>query len=267
MEPMKKKSDLTKLLILRELVIEEPKDQKSISESIGITPQAISEYLKKMEEEGLVDLSSRSPRATIEGVENLQRSLLRLKAFIDGTIDRLDIIRSIDAIAAGKIKAGDRVSLFLKDGLLYCRPGEEGPSTGVADDNGMEGDIVMISSLKGVVEVPEAKLIAIEIKPARQGGGALKMDPSVLDRIKEGYKLGDRSRIAVLDQEAAAIMNRSGLGFDIEMPRPPTIMDTISRGVSMICIGTPFTISRALTSQEIVSFDVEVVKVDLSLIT
>jgi hypothetical protein len=62
-------------------------------------------------------------------------------------------------------------------------------------------------------------------------------------------------------------MNRSGLKYDLEMPRAPTILDTLRRGLSIICIGTPYSISRTLTSQEMVSFDVEVIKVDLSLLT
>ena len=120
--PQRPKSKLTVLLILRELVIKNPKDQRSMAEPVGITPQGISDYLKKMEHDGLVDPGSKPPKATIRGVDMLQRDLLQLKDFIDRSIDGLEIVRSTDAIAASKVKKGDRLRIFINYLLvvIFC---------------------------------------------------------------------------------------------------------------------------------------------------
>ncbi len=264
MELIKKKSNLTRMLILRELVIEEPKDQRSIADNIDITPQAVSEYLKLMKEAGLVDLGTRPPKATVRGVDLLQRDLLQLKDFIDRSIDGLEIVRSTDAIAASNIKKGDRLRTFLDNGLLYCKAGEGGPSTGIADNDGNRGDIVMISGLSGVITMPEVKMAAIEIIPARQGGGSLRISKKTIEKAVLECSMGDQFRIAVLDQEAASLMKRSMLAYDLEIPRAPTLKETLQRGLSLLCIGTPHTVSKILTSQEISSLDVETCRLDLS---
>jgi putative transcriptional regulator len=253
MELIRKKSKLTRMLILRELVMCEPKDQKSISESIGITPQAVSEYLKKMDEEGLVDTRSRPLRATVMGVDYLQHHLLQLKDFIDRSINGLEIVRSTDAIAASRIEKGEELRLFIRNGLLHCEPGNDAPSTGIADNDGEKGDIVMISGLSGVVEIPKTALSVVEIEPARKGGGSTRIDTIVIERLKEKCRIEGESRIAVLDQEAASLMIRSGLDYDLELPGAPTIAGTLERGVSILCFGTPHSTSRIFTSQELSS--------------
>ncbi|MGA1872548.1 MAG: ArsR family transcriptional regulator [Thermoplasmatota archaeon] len=251
MEIIRNKGNLTRLLILRELVIDTPKDQRSIADSLDITPQAISDYLRKMADEGLVDLSFKPPHATIEGVEELQRSLLQMKTFIDTTIERLDIVRSIDAVADADIEAGDPVRLFMKNGLLYCSVGEDGSSTGRADVSGSSGDLIMISDLSGVVEVPETTLYAVEVVPARSGGGSRKLSPDVVDAVSGRDLGGDGPRIAVMDLEAASLLLRSGIDYQMEMPEPRTIRRTLDRGLDIVCFGTPYSLSRLIGSPEI----------------
>jgi putative transcriptional regulator len=264
MEPMKKKSDLTKLLILREIVIEQPKDQRSIARNIGITPQAVSDYLKTMEEENLVNLSGKSPAATVDGVESLQRNLLRIKTYIDGTIERLDIIRSIDAIAYDKVDRENIVTLFMHEGLLYCKNGGSGPSTGYADNDGEKGEIIMISGLTGVIKVPDAVHVVVEITPARQGGGASKIPKEVMEKIVDECPGGGQHRVAVLDQEAASLLIRSRIGCDLEMPSAPTIRRTLERGISIVTFGTPHSISRILSAQELAPEDLDICRLNLS---
>lgn len=251
MELIRKKSKLTRMLILRELVIAGPKDQRSIAKSIGITPQAVSEYLKKMDDEGLVDIRSRPPRATIKGVDLLQNNLLQLKDLIDRSIDGLEIVRSTDAIAASRVSEGDRLRTFMHDGFLYCEPGDGSPSTGIADNSAEKDEIVMISGLSGVVEIPEAKLIIVEIEPARKGGGSIRINEEVMEKILKDRSMGSHLRIAVLDQEAASMIIRSGMEYDMELPGPQAVLETLERGVSVLCFGTPHSTSGILISREL----------------
>ncbi len=54
----------TKVLILYEMLREPGIGQRSLAEALEVTPQAISDYLKHMEEEGLIDRDGRSTRPT-----------------------------------------------------------------------------------------------------------------------------------------------------------------------------------------------------------
>ncbi|MBN1539688.1 MAG: ArsR family transcriptional regulator [Candidatus Thermoplasmatota archaeon] len=257
MDMLRKKGEMTRISILRDLVIETPRDQRSIASTLQITPQAISDHLKKMGKSGLVDLSFRPPRVTVEGVEYLQRSLLQLKAYIDNTIERLDIIRSIDAIAEVGVKHGDRVSLFMKNGLLYCSPGVSGSSTGRVDTDGAPGDLVIISELTGVVSMPKSSLYLFEVLPARSGGGNRRLPRDPIGSIIGEPISGRIPRLAVLDLEAASLMLRSGIEYHLEMPDPKAVVNYLERGVTMVCFGTPHSLSRLKGSPEIIDLAIE----------
>ncbi|MFO8051762.1 MAG: hypothetical protein R6V01_08710 [Thermoplasmatota archaeon] len=268
MELLRNKSRLTKLQILLEIVLNDPGDQRTISSAIEITPQAVSEYLRKMEQEDLVDLSRKAPRATVKGVELLQSSLLRLKEFVDDNISKLSIIRSIDAIAFEDLCKGDDVGLFMKAGLLMAAASRESPSTGKAEHDADEGDMVSISDLSGVLELPPLCLFLLEITPARQGGSRDRIDPEKLgtrlSSISDKKGLGERPRAAVMDLEAAGLMLRSGLRYDLEMPGTDTIMDHLERGVSLLLIGTTHSLAGALKRISMASMDIETVNLDLN---
>ncbi|RLG22876.1 Crp/Fnr family transcriptional regulator, partial [Methanosarcinales archaeon] len=53
-EVLHRKKDITKFQILVEIAAHQPNiKQKKIAEKIGVTPQAVSEYIKELIEEGL----------------------------------------------------------------------------------------------------------------------------------------------------------------------------------------------------------------------
>jgi predicted transcriptional regulator len=217
-----------------------------------------------MEQEGLMDPGSKVPKATVKGVDLLQRNLLQIKDFIDRSIDRLEIVRSTDAIAAASIRKGDHLNLYIEDGFLYGEPGEGAPSTGMADNDCEKGEIVMVSGLSGVIDLPRSMLITVEIVPARQGGGGVRMKSTIIDDLAREHGFTKHLRTAVLDQEAASLMKRSGIPYDMELPKESTLKDTLMRGLSLICIGTPHTVEKVLNSTEILSMGYETMKMELS---
>jgi putative transcriptional regulator len=248
MELIRSKSQMTRLLILLEIVLKRPNDQRSISKTLEITPQGVSEYLHTMQDEGLVDLSGKAPSATVEGVQILQSSLLQLKDFVDSNISRLDIIRSTDAIASGDIRIGERVGLFMNDGLLYAGEVDGCSSWGIAEMDALDGELVGVSELTGVLELPTPTLVLLSVVPARQGGRGQKFDGVSwkVERSRIENELGVKVsfRTAVMDLEAASVMKRSSYGYEMEMPGPETLVTTLQRGVPLFCAGTPFSISK-----------------------
>jgi putative transcriptional regulator len=257
LELFRKKGKLTRMVILREIVINEPGGLKPISDEVGITQQAVSDYISKMRDERLV-VPERSRgdtfRPTVEGVEFLQSALLKMKEYVDSTISELEIVRSTDAIADTEIESGQRVYLNMKGGLLYASAAGKSDSTGIADMDASPGDVIPVSSLQGVVSMEEGSLVIIEIQPARKGGGSARIDPDEFEnRITDLLELENfdqEGRVNVLDMEAVALMKRSGIDFDMEMGDIDAVMDALTRGLSVIAIGTPYSSSKLIESLE-----------------
>lgn len=244
---LRKKGRFTRLLLLLEIVTEAPSDQKTLAGPIGITPQAVSEYLNKMKEEGLVTTGPEGPRATVKGVDTLHHDLLVWKEFIDSSINRMDIIRSTDALADENIRKGDRVFLMMKNGLLSASVKGSG-SEGIAEMDAEAGEMVTISSLTGLVDLEPGTVHLLEIPPVRSGGGKGSI------RMKDVEKLiGPRKkeqRVAGLDLEAVALLKRSGIECVMEIPPPESIISTSLRGLDILAIGTPFSISSLIRTVE-----------------
>lgn len=230
------------MLILLRAVLDAPRDQKALSDSLGITPQAASQYLGIMEGEGLMERTRKGPRATVNGVELLHRELLSLKEFVDTSIMGLDIVRSTDAVARGRIHKGDRCALFMEDGLLFAQSGREGPSIGNAEKDAEDGCMVPISGLSGVMELEPGSIWLLKVTPARSGGESFRISIRDLPGPKAG-KRGSGTRTAALDMEALALLRRSGLRCDSELPLPEDVRAMLLRGLDVIALGTPHSIS------------------------
>ncbi|MFW3145510.1 MAG: hypothetical protein ACMUIE_01705 [Thermoplasmatota archaeon] len=248
MEIVRNKSKMTRVLILLEIVLKKPGDQRTIASSLDITPQAVSEYLHRMDQEGLVDLTGKAPRTTVKGVEMLQSSLLQLKDFTDTSLGSLELIRSTDAIASRSFRAGERVGLFMREGLLYAGDEAGCTSRGIAESDAAEGEMLPVNELSGVLELPPATLFTLTLRPSRIGGRGDILDREMLrDRFRE-LSMSDPStedpRICAMDLEAAALLKRSSVAYSLEMPSVETVINHIQRGVSLLCIGAPFSLSK-----------------------
>lgn len=242
---IRNKGRITRTLLLMEMATGSPKDQRSLADPVGVTPQAISDYLSKMKKEGLVTIGPDGPRPTIKGVDQLHQDLLELKGFVDGSIGKLDIIRSTDAIARDRIDKGDKVNLIMEDGLL-CAVKKGSGSSGIAERDARPGEMVPISNLSGIVEMESGTLRMIEIEPARRGGGRGRITK---EQLLELSSVGISSyRIAALDMEAMALLERSSIEPDLEMPPPEAVLNCLIRGLDLISIGTPFAISTLIRS-------------------
>jgi predicted transcriptional regulator len=154
----------------------------------------------------------------------------------------LDIVRSTDAVAMGRIRKGDRCALFMEDGLLYAQTGRDAPSTGKADMDAEDGCMVPISGLSGVMDLRHGSIWFLNVTPARSGGGSFRIKRSDLPG-KKGGKFRSGMRTIAMDMEALALLRRSGLRCDSELPLPEDVRAMLLRGLDVIALGTPFSIS------------------------
>ncbi|MEA5386471.1 MarR family transcriptional regulator [Haloarculaceae archaeon H-GB11] len=169
---LENKRTATRFRILVEIADRQPAvSQGEIADAVGVTSQAVSEYIRALVEEGLVEKEGRSRyRVTKEGVDWLFQSASDVRRFADHVTD--DVLGSVQedaAIAETDIGEGDAVSLSLVDGLLHATPGEGGPATGVATTDATAGEVVGVTGFEGVIDLELGDVTVIQVPPVRSG--------------------------------------------------------------------------------------------------
>ena len=172
-DALRDKRTATRFRILSEIADRQPAvSQGEIATEVGVTSQAVSEYIRELVEEGLVTKDGRSRyRVTKEGVDWLFQEARELRRFADHvTEDVLDSVHEDAAIAAEAIENGETVTLVVTDGLLYAHPGEEGPATGIATTDAEPGEDVSVTGFEGVIDIDPGTVTVFRVPPARSGG-------------------------------------------------------------------------------------------------
>lgn len=160
----------TRFRILVEIADRQPAvSQGEVAEGVGVTSQAVSEYIRELIADGYVEQGGRSRyTVTKEGVDWLLQAAAEVRRFADHvTEDVLGSLQVDAAIAATDIAAGDEVGLGLREGLLVADPGEIGGATGRAANDARTGEVVGVTSFEGVMELDPGKVTVLQIPSVR----------------------------------------------------------------------------------------------------
>lgn len=224
----------TEMLMLVEILQAPSARFRDIAEKLGITVQAVSQYVSEMKREGLLREQAGSLRPTRKGMQIAQEHLSGVKSQVDSILRRISVIDTCVAVAAKKVEKGKRVGLLMEDGILMAYPGQKASSTGVALESGEEGDDVLIGQLEGIVDLELGKLLIIEA-PAPLDGGSKVAD---VDRARA--KVDDFAPGLLVAGDAtgsALLMKTSGELFTIHAPIE-SAMSALSKGVDVVFSGT-----------------------------
>lgn len=187
-DALRDKRTATRLRILAEIADRQPAvSQGEIATEVGVTSQAVSEYIRELVEEGLVTKDGRSRyRVTKEGVDWLFQEARELRRYADHvTNDVLDSVHEDAAIATERIESGETVTLSVRDGLLHATPGEEGPATGVATTDAEPGSDVSVTGFEGVIDIDPGNVTVFRIPPARSGGSSAADGETLTELLSE----------------------------------------------------------------------------------
>ena len=223
----------TKVLILHQMVKQPGVGQRDLAATLEVTPQAISDYLKHMQEEGLVEREGRDARPTVEGFQFLQEHLQELGDFAYQAMRDVNVINSCPAIAGEDLVEGDPVVLELEDGYIVARGGEEGPSTGVAGRDATRGEDLAVRELQGIIEFECGDVTVIALPSALEGGTSV-MDLADLEAMLEG---SGPDVVAVVDPVGVVAARLLGLGPDIYFGVDRATVDAALRGLDVLVLG------------------------------
>ncbi|HTX43631.1 MAG TPA: winged helix-turn-helix transcriptional regulator, partial [Methanocella sp.] len=162
---LEKKSEITRFQILVETAASQPQiKQSEIAASLGITPQAVSEYIKNLIEEGLITSSGRGQyKVTPLGVEAIIAGAREMQDYSKYVLSSVVGQVSVwPAIASEDVEKGSAVTLFMRDGVLCAGTGAEGAS-GIAISEARAGEDVGVKDLKGLITLSRESVRVVKV--------------------------------------------------------------------------------------------------------
>jgi putative transcriptional regulator len=241
-EVLQNKSSATRFQILVEIAASGPSiQQKSIAAKLGVTPQAISDYIRQLVEEELVISTGRSQyRVSTQGVNWMLKVLRELRGYASLVEQAVTNITVCAAIAECDINQGQAVGLKMKNGLLFATSQTNGGARGIAVSSVSKGEDVDVSNIEGLVELIRGKVTILQV-PSIHKGGSRQVDLELLQA-----QVTNNQQVGAIGIEALISLRR----VDIE-PRylygvAEAAIEAAQCGLSFIIVCTDDAIPRLI---------------------
>jgi len=208
---LQSKNLATKFQIMVEVAAHQPNvQQKDIAQRLGITSQAVSEYVKELIKDGWLSSEGRSRyRVTKEGVDWILQMSRQLHSYAWFVSKAVADISTTTAIADSELSAGQPASLYMKDGLLFASRIIRGKGAkGTTVTEAKKGQDVGIRNIEGVIKLEPAKVMIGSV-PNVQDGGSQSTDLARLKRTAKEAKL-----LGVIGTEALVALVQIGVKPD-----------------------------------------------------
>ena len=235
------KRTATRYRIMVEVAQRQPAvSQREIADAIGVTSQAVSDYLRDLGEKGHVTKHGRGRyEVTKEGVDWLISQTDALESYV-GRVSE-DIIGQVEietVLAKTDINEGETVSVTMQDGVLRAVSGDAGNATAVAVTDAAAGNDLGITNVEGVVEYDLGDVTAVSI-PRVQNGGSEAVDS---DRI--GRLAADHDLVAVAGVEALTAARAADVAVDIRYGSAAAVEEAATKGQNVLLLSGADQLSR-----------------------
>lgn len=232
-EVFRNKRDATRYQILVEIAERQPSvSQKEVAESVGVTAQAVSDYLGELVEEGYVEKHGRGRyEVTKEGVDWLIGVTEELQEFV-GYVSE-DVIGQVEvaaAIATAGVEEGDRVSITMSEGVMHVTPGGSGSHTAVAVTEAGEGEEVGVTDFEGILDFEPGGVTAVPV-PRVQNGGSRAVDADLVAELCDEHDL-----LAVAGVEALVGVRKAGLDPDVRFGSVDAVVEAATKGLDVLLV-------------------------------
>jgi putative transcriptional regulator len=230
-EILQNKNSSTRFQILVEIAASGPDvQQKRIALKLGITPQAVSDYMHQMVADELLETTSRSHyKISTKGVNWVLKVLRELRAYSSFVEQAVTNITVCAAIAESDIEGGQPVGLKMKNGLLYATPKISGNAQGIALSSVKKEEDLDVANIEGLIEIIRGKITILQV-PVVQKGGSKGVD---IDLLKK--HITDNQNIGAIGIEAMVSLRK----LDIE---PRYLYGVTEAAIESAQCGLPFVI-------------------------
>jgi putative transcriptional regulator len=230
-ELLQNKNSATRFQILVEISAFGPNiQQRHIASRLGITPQAISEYIHQLvDEEYIISKGRSNYQVSVKGVNWMLEMLRELNEYVSLATKAITNITVCAAIAECDITAGQTVGLKMKDGLLFATAQANGGARGTALSTVTQGEDVNISNIEGLVELTKGKITILQVPSIRAGGSRSIDSKNLKARIDTGKPVG------AIGIDALVAVRRAHI-------EPAYLYGVTEAAVEAVHCGLPFTI-------------------------
>lgn len=237
---LRNKRDATRYQILVQIAERQPAvSQQEIADAIGITSQAVSDYLRDLIEQDYVRKHGRGRyEITKEGVDWLITQTDQLRGYISHVSE--DVIGEVEietALATAPISEGQTVSLSMRGAVLRATPGGAGNATAVAVTEAEAGRDVGVTNFEGVVDYEPGRVSIISVPRIREGGSQA-IDPTTITESVETDEM-----LAVAGTEALAAVQAADLEPDIRFGSPEAVQEAAIKGQDVLLLATTSEVS------------------------
>jgi len=203
---LRSKSEITRFQILVEIAANQPAvRQQEIAQKLGVTPQAVSEYIRELAEAGHVAAYGRGRyEVTRPGIEWVLSHAEILESYARHI--RRDVIHQVSvwtAIADEDLREGETVGVYMKGGWLYAGR-EERSATGVVTMDAACGQDVGVARLNGIIDHREGRIQVCKV-PRVERGGSRRVQLPLLQEIADRVSI-----VAAVGLEAAVALAAAG---------------------------------------------------------
>jgi len=254
------KSGVTKFQVLIEIAAHQPNvRQKEIAAKIGITPQAVSEYIKELVNDGLIVTEGRVRyRITKEGVEWVLDNATEMKQYARFVME--DIINHIStwtAIAKEDVKEDQQVYLKMEGGLLYVSSTEKTGASGNVISDASAGEDVGVTSLRGLIDLENATITICKV-PRIERGGSRKVD---IERLRA--LTGSKPYIAAIGVEALIALRKLDITPNVMFGSNESVIEAAYHGLSSLVVSVDEQVPSLLNRLETENLEYELVDLTL----
>lgn len=245
-EPLRDLRRNTEMLILVRLLENPSSKMRDVASEMGITVQAVSQYMSSMRKKGLIREQAGKMRPTRKGMQILQEHFTHLKAEVDAILRKIMVVDTCVAIAGRDITKGDCVGLIMEDGTLMAMPGERSGSKGVAMESASVGDDILVGRLEGIVDMKLGSLLTIEA-PSESDGGSKKANVARAEQLIERASPG---LIAAGDVIGSALLAKTTPEYVVVHAPIESSMSALTRGVDVVFCGTHDSVDQMVQAIE-----------------
>ncbi len=230
-EILQNKNSSTRFQILVEIASSGPDiQQKSIALKLGVTPQAISDYIHQLLVDELIISTGRSHyKVSTKGVDWMLKILREIKEYSSLVEQAVTNITIFAAMAENDIKKGQTVGLKMKNGILFATLDTTVGATGISVSGVRAGEDLDVSHIQGLVQLIRGKITILQV-PVVQKGGSRQVNIKLLkDHV------ADIQNIGAIGIESLAALKRLGI-------EPRYLYGVVEAAIEAVQCGLPFII-------------------------
>ncbi len=231
-ELLQNKNSATRFQIMVEIAASgQNVHQKDIAAKLGVSPQAISGYVRQLTNEELIEIVDRSAyKVSVKGVNWMLRLFRELNDYVAGAARAITNITISAAMAECDLTKGQVVGLKMEDGLLFATAKADGGAKGITVTAARKGQDVGISDIEGLVEFAKGKVTVLEV-PSIQQGGSRRAD---IRHLKS--QLSSDQPVGAIGIEALATLRREGV-------EPRYLFGVAEAAIEEASCGSPFLVA------------------------